>query len=800
LVKPYDLANVLVRSRQGRSGLVFKRTYRRVALLTLLLSVVWSAQAQAAPVQETGYITMSDGVKLRYAAVLPAADGRFPVAMKYDGYCEGTNPITCNEGSGKTAQELLDGGYAVVGVQVRGTGCSQGQFDFRNPEEATDGAAAVEFVERQPWSNGHIGMFGDSFPGLMQPGVAALRPKGLDAIAPWQIVDDAYRDVAYPGGLGNGEFGVFWGVYNQPFASAGAASGGVQAGDPQCAESAAGQVAVNLGTNIFVAGQQHPYFDSYWASKTIGDAAAKIDVPTLGCTTWQDDEVGSRAGWTMFPKLDPARTWMVGSNGFHGQCVFSTAMTEELLRFFGRFVKGEQNGYEKTPHTQIWHDATDAADAKPGWVTDGGSWPPKADANRLYLGQGAALTAAPPAGGEAADDYVSPTVSAGTENGIAFGQQGQLWKTPGTPSGAQAYTTPKLGRDVDLFGPASLNLWIKSTGTDAGLQATITEVRPDGQEVYVNRGWLTASQRKLDEHASTATMPVQTHLESDAEPLEPGTPTRVRVEVFPFEHIFRAGSRIRVTVDTPSQTGGWNFQPVANGGVNSILHDDQHPSELVLSTMRAPSVKEGYPACDTVLNQPCRPDAFPDSAPPGQLTWPAEATPGSGPGSGPGQARDGKSGILSAMRAERCLSRRSTIGPRNIGRVRLGYSRARLLRIPVRAPRRAGRSLRYCVTGARGLVTAVFSSRSQRARVKLVVTTARGHGNRGLRVGSKATRFSRAYPNRVRIGRGLYHARQGSPRLFGLRRGRVRFIAVAGRAVTRDRSSLARLLRAAGLR
>ena len=167
--------------------------------------------------------------------------------MKYDGYCEGTNPLTCNEGTGKTAQALLDAGYAVVGVQVRGTGCSEGQFDFRAPVENTDGATAVEFVERQAWSSGHIGMFGDSFPGITQPGVAALHPKGLDAIAPWQIVDDPYRDVAYPGGLGNGEFGVFWGVYNQPFASAGAASGGVQAGDPQCGRSAAGQAPANLG-------------------------------------------------------------------------------------------------------------------------------------------------------------------------------------------------------------------------------------------------------------------------------------------------------------------------------------------------------------------------------------------------------------------------------------------------------------------------------------------------------------------------------------------------------------------------
>ena len=353
-------------------------------------------------------------------------------------------------------------------------------------------------------------------------------------------------------------------------------------------------------------------------------------MPTLGCTTWQDDEVGSRAAWTMFPKLDPARTWMVGSNGFHGQCVFSTAMTKELLRFFDRFVKGERNGYEKTPHTQIWHDATDAADAKPGWVTSGGSWPPAANASKLYLGKDAALTADAPGGRASRPTTTSPRpCRRAPRTGSPSVSRGQLWKMPGTPAGAQAYTTPKLGHDVELLGPASVNLWLKSTGTDAGLQATITEVRPDGQEVYVNRGWLVASHRKLDEGASTATMPVQTHREADAEPLEPGKPTLVRIEVFPFEHVFRAGSRIRLIIDTPSQTGGWNFQPVANGGVNSILHDAEHPSELVLSTMPRTSVEKGYPACGTVLNQPCRPDAFTDSAPEGelQLAGSADAQP-----------------------------------------------------------------------------------------------------------------------------------------------------------------------------
>jgi hypothetical protein len=97
----------------------------------------------------------------------------------------------------------------------------------------------------------------------------------------------------------------------------------------------------------------------------------------------------------------------------------------------------------------------------------------------------------------------------------------------------------------------------------------------------------------------------------------------MRFAVFPFDYVFRAGSRIRLVIDTPSQTGGWNFEPPADAGVNSILHDSNHPSEIVVGTVPGAGARAGYPACDTILNQPCRPDAFTGSDPRGQLKWPA---------------------------------------------------------------------------------------------------------------------------------------------------------------------------------
>jgi hypothetical protein len=149
----------------------------------------------------------------------------------------------------------------------------------------------------------------------------------------------------------------------------------------------------------------------------------------------------------------------------------------------------------------------------------------------------------------------------------------------------------------------------------------------------------------------------------------------------------------------------------------------------------------------------------------------------------------------------RCLSVRSPIGPHNIGRIRLGYTRNRLLsRVAVKPERRSARVYRYCVTGRSGVVKAVFSRRSRTGRSALVVTTARGHGNRNVRVHASAKRFRRAYPHRHRIARGLYRASRHSPRVFGIRRGRVTYIGVANKHVLRSRRTLRGYLRLAGVR
>ena len=147
-----------------------------------------------------------------------------------------------------------------------------------------------------------------------------------------------------------------------------------------------------------------------------------------------------------------------------------------------------------------------------------------------------------------------------------------------------------------------------------------------------------------------------------------------------------------------------------------------------------------------------------------------------------------------------CLSARSPIGPRGIGRIRLGSTRARLTRAAREAHAPHRQHVPLLREGRLGPGAGRVLTPLEQGPAELVATTARGHGNRRVRVLSRTRTFLRAYPRRRRVARGIYRASPGSPRLFGIRRGRVRYIAVANRRLLRRPAALRRALRRAGVR
>lgn len=581
-----------------------------------------AAQAQeysARTVIEEGYLDLRDGTRLRYHLERAEDAPPGPVVMQYDGYDAGTGDYFSNIPEVKA--RLLRMGYAMLGVSVRGTGCSSGEFDLFVPQWAADGAEAVAWAAVQPWSDGQIGMIGYSYPGIMQLFVAAERPPQLRAIAPSNVIMDLYRDVGSPGGIPNAAFAGLFTVQQQA-PGLGGMPPALFRNDPECAMN---YLLNRLAYQSFALdGQLSPYIDGPfgWHARSPAATAARIDVPVLNVNYWQDEQTGSRIGGLLEPGgllevLGLEQSWSVMSNGNHDLTWSHPLHSELLVEFFQRYLRGVDNGWERTPRIQLLHELS-AADLQPNWVTVHDQLP-RPEPVSLYLRESGRLSTEPPQNAEAPDGYVYPLPSTST-NPLpdSSAELHQLWRLPAPDAGRLVWTTPALAEDIQLLGSASVDLWLSSSADDTDVQVTLSEVRADGQEVYVARGWLRASRRALDDHRSTPTRPFHLFTEASMQKLDPDEPTALRVEVFPFAHRFRAGSALRLIIDGPvALTGDWGGSPSPTPAQNTIWHDRDRASALVIGVLADPQPRPAMRACGELANQACRDSIAP--VPAGQL-------------------------------------------------------------------------------------------------------------------------------------------------------------------------------------
>jgi uncharacterized protein len=564
----------------------------------------------------TGYLTTRDGVRLRYSVLLPKGKGPFPLIVNYSGYDPGSiggaaylaGDTTMSAGIDRT---LVEHGYAVAGVNARGTACSEGLFANSDHTYGQDGHDAIEFLAAQPWSNGNVGMANWSWAGMSQLVTAEQRPPHLKAIAPGMVLGDPRLDNSAPGGVTEPGMQTAWWEEYVPWRWAAALASAKAEGDARCVD----QIATNLRTSqanaVTTSALAHPLRDAAVEERHFAASAAAIAVPVLSFKAYQDEAVSSREDHYQ-DRLQPGQVWMIQSNGPH-DLYESLEFRKTLVAFFDRFVKGEANGFEAQPHLRIWLETATAP--SPRGVFEG-MHPrtvisrqdlPVATHTRTFALSGAGNMVEQGQGSGAADayDYPMPGPVVNTEYGAnGWGPLPRDWR-----HGSVAYTSAPIAQGFVTYDSSSADLWVSSSeATDADLQVTLTEVRPDGAEVFVQRGWLRLSDRKLDPQRSTPTRPVLVDTPEAIAAIHLDQPVLARVELNPFAHAFRAGSKIRLWVDTPSQTGEYRFAYTSAPTRNAIWHDADHPSRLVLSVLDDAAPATPQPACGQSVMEPCRRD------------------------------------------------------------------------------------------------------------------------------------------------------------------------------------------------
>jgi uncharacterized protein len=602
----------------------------------------------------------SSAIELPYVPTGPT-----PTLIEYSGYGY-ANPAGPENGISLIANLM---GFTVVDVNMRGTGCSGGAYDFFEPLQNLDGYDVVETIAHQPWVLHHeVGMMGISYGGISQLFTAQTRPPDLAAITPLSVIDNT-QTTLYPGGILNTGFALEWAKERVHDAEAAGPSSGqgwaykrIQEGDATCKENQAlHPEAVNLLDKVKANAHYVPKVADPLSPVTF---VKKIDVPTFMACQWTDEQTGghcpdlaehfsgTRQKWFTFTNgahidsLDPATfdRWLdflelyvakqpplaVGAvMHLAAPLVFQEAMGIPGLTLPPDPVQlqptyaGALAAFEAQKPIRVTFDSgaggTSAGQPYPTFEESFSEFPiPGTKAKAWYLAPGGKLASKAPAG-LAADGFTANPSALPLQDfsGDTGSGEGGLWtQTPSyhweqnPPGSAVSYVTEPLAENTTVVGGGAVNVWVRSATPNVDLQATVSEVRPDSKETFVQNGWVRADERKLDPAKSTALEPVLSLRESDVEPMPPGQFVKVTIPLYYEGHAYRAGSRIRVTIAAPNGTQPiWDFEEAEPKGTAqvAIAYGKEDPSDLLLPVVPGIAVPSQLPPCPGLRGEPCRP-------------------------------------------------------------------------------------------------------------------------------------------------------------------------------------------------
>jgi uncharacterized protein len=611
----------------------------------------------------------------------PSYTAPYPTLIEYSGYGY-ANPAGPENGIAVLANLM---GFAVVDVNMRGTGCSGGAFDFFEPLENLDGYDVIEAIAHQPWVKGNkVGMLGISYGGISQLFTAQTQPAGLAAIAPLSVID-ATATTLYPGGILNTGFAVEWAEQRQQNAEPASPGHGqawatkqIEEGDETCAKN---QALHGEAADLLAKIKENSTYKPSVADPLDPITFVKnINVPTFLACQWEDEQTGGHCADLAQHLTGTTRKWFTFTNGAHVDSL-DPATFDRLYDFLELYVAHQAPilnsavinaaapviydeamglpktdlvtlpadpiqqqptyesalaAFEELPSIRVLFDngagasplgTKTAGDPYPGFEESFSSFPiPGTKAQTWYFGPGGSLGAKQPAG-EGVDTYTSdasatPLTDFGPNTGTGglWGNASEWewnWQQPAAGT-AVSYVTAPLASDTTAIGGGAVHLWVKSSTPDVDLQATVSEVRPDGNETFVQNGWIRASERKLAtskknilKQKPTALQPILTMLPSDVQPMPADEHVPVTIPLYFEGHAYRAGSQIRVTIAAPNGSQPiWSFgqtQPSGGTATESIAFSSSMPSSLTLPIVPGVSVPSEPPACPSLRNEPCRP-------------------------------------------------------------------------------------------------------------------------------------------------------------------------------------------------
>lgn len=435
-------------------------------------------------------------------------------------------------------------GYAVINPDARGSWMSEGDLYTIGGREAEDMHDLIEWLGVQPWCNGKVGMAGNSWLAQCQWYAAATQPPHLAAIAPWEGWSDLYRETIALGGIQTApsnwiEF-VWAGLHSR-------------ARVEDCPAMAA----------------RYPLWNAYWDEKQAKHSQTRV--PAYVVASW-NSRLHSRGSFEGFKQLGSPHKWLRIHDGWEWPDFYMPENVEDLRRFFDHFLKGLDNGWEKTPRVRI--AVMEAPTELPSSTyREEAEWPlARTRHEPLYLDAGAGRMSPSPAAAESSLSYDA------TEGSAAFDFV--------------------FDQDTELTGHMSLRLWTEARGNDdMDLFVVAQKLGRDGKHVDFRvygigwkaepaRGFLRVSHRELDPARSTPGQPWHTHRREQL--LKPGEIVPVDIEFWPMGCLWRAGETLRIRVaghpllHVGNPVTGESLRSSRNKGVHVLWTGGRYDSNLLI--------------------------------------------------------------------------------------------------------------------------------------------------------------------------------------------------------------------------
>ena len=510
------------------------------------------------------FVTMRDGVRLAVDIFRPDAAGKFPALLSCSLYGKDVQKITderrpLSPRHGNGGQEAGDTrffvsrGYVHVVADVRGSGDSEGEYNFQGREEQQDGYELIEWIAAQPWCNGHVGMLGMSYFAVIQHLIAATGPPHLKAIAPYEAYTDRYRHSVYQGGLLNeGFFHQWWGHVSigamRPLSFKAHTEEEIRRRVEALNQTPEIQDSPYLHIQLKYPQKNPLMFDFlmepndgpfYW-ERSACRMFDRIKVPALLMVRWSAWDIhlpGAFQAWQglqtpkkmiVFETLEstgPRRPWRDHQ--------------DIILRWYDHWLKGNDTGMMEEPPIQLLIRGKNAWRDEYEWPLQRTRW------TKFWLHPDGALS--------------TTETKAGAQSFTS-----ESYIVPGKAAPSLRFATAPLGSDLEITGPIALYLAASVDQPDACWIVNIKSQAADGTMRVVTKGWLRGSHRKLDALRSKPYQPYHPH--DERLPVPVNAPVEYAIEIRETSMVFAKGQRVVLEIraqDTLVEEPIWYHQTSA---------------------------------------------------------------------------------------------------------------------------------------------------------------------------------------------------------------------------------------------